>query len=57
MKFNQIVMAMGCYMSHNYAQAHYNENNEPFFYKNWDSIRRFLGFLEGHFVVGRLKNG
>ena len=31
MKFNQIVTAMGCYMLHDYAQTHYNENNEPFF--------------------------
>ena len=32
MKFNQIVTAMGCCMSHYYVQAHYNENNEQFFF-------------------------
>ena len=32
MKFNQIVTTMGCYMLHDYAQAHYNENNELFFF-------------------------
>ena len=32
MKFNKKKLtAMGCYMSQDYAQADYNENNEPFF--------------------------
>ena len=31
MKFNQIVTVMGCCMLHDYAQPHYNENDEPFF--------------------------
>ena len=33
MKFNKKKLtAMGCYMSHDYAQADYNENNELFFF-------------------------
>ena len=59
MKFNKKKLtAMGCYMSHDYAQADYNENNELFFfYLNWDSIWRFLGFPGGRFVVRGLKKG
>ena len=41
MKFNQIVMAMGCCMPHDYAQAYYNENNEPFC---WHELRLDLTF-------------
>ena len=45
-------------MSHDYAQVDYNKSNEPFFfYMNWDSIRRFLGFPGGHFVIGGLRKG